>query len=565
MDDWLPSGKEDSCRKSKLRPTGHVKNIESFHINRRQFMNTFFKIITWAFAFMLAVFVSPLLAQDAQPAASQDSTASFQNFYDQLAGQGTWIQTDQYGYVFQPTETDPNWRPYMYGHWVNTEAGLTWVSDDPFGWATDHYGRWVNLDGYGWVWVPGYTWAPAWVSWREGDDEVGWAPLPPDSDQGIDYYDDDNYFTDDAFDLGFHIGDDCDLAYGIGPWCYNFCPVAFIGDRDAWRHFRDPRDNFGFIGRTRNVTNLNFRRDEAGRFGRVHSSGPSVAALNERARTPITTARLNAAAGLRDAGLQGNSLAVYAPRIDPNTSRTARPASISRNLGNVAVNRGTDINRPLMVNSRIGPARATSEQARAAALAEANAPAGARIATGNTRISRPLTRPLTSLHTGTRSMATVGFGNHSNTFARSRTYSTPSVSAGSRYTGQAVAPRSTFSSSEESRYTGEGAAGSSFHSSSVYRSNSSYFTGTPANVYHPNTPVFRSSTPAYYSGGSAFHTSMPAYHPQASFHSFAPSSQPHFGLGGSSFHTSAPAAHFSGGGGGHVATGGGQASVGGRR
>ena len=25
------------------------------------------------------------------------------------------------------------------------------------------------------------------------------------------------------------IGDDCDLAYGIGPWWYNFCPVAFIG------------------------------------------------------------------------------------------------------------------------------------------------------------------------------------------------------------------------------------------------------------------------------------------------------------------------------------------------
>src|ERR1700677_4449958 len=114
--------------------------------------------------------------------------ASFQTFYVRLSNQGVWINTDNYGYVFQPTESDPNWRPYTYGHWVNTDAGMTWVSDESFGWATYHYGRWVNLDSYGWVWVPGYTWAPAWVSWRTGDDEVGWAPLPPDSDEGIDYY-----------------------------------------------------------------------------------------------------------------------------------------------------------------------------------------------------------------------------------------------------------------------------------------------------------------------------------------------------------------------------------------
>jgi hypothetical protein len=43
-----------------------------------------------------------------------------------------------------------------------------------------HYGRWVYADGIGWVWVPGTTWAPAWVAWASGDDWVGWAPLPPD-------------------------------------------------------------------------------------------------------------------------------------------------------------------------------------------------------------------------------------------------------------------------------------------------------------------------------------------------------------------------------------------------
>ena len=158
-------------------------------------MKTFLKIFGLASVLALALFVGQALAQDDSVQANSSDTqadngVSFQTFYDQLASQGTWIQTDKYGYVFQPKENDPNWRPYTYGHWVNTDAGMTWESDEPFGWATYHYGRWTNLDGYGWVWVPGYTWAPAWVSWRDGDDDVGWAPLPPDSDEGIDFYND---------------------------------------------------------------------------------------------------------------------------------------------------------------------------------------------------------------------------------------------------------------------------------------------------------------------------------------------------------------------------------------
>ena len=113
---------------------------------------------------------------NAGPAAAPDSV-SFQTFYDSLANQGSWIQTDAYGYVWQPSVTDPDWAPYTNGHWIYTEDGWTWVSDESWGWATYHYGRWVNLDGTGWCWVPGYTWAPAWVSWRYGDGYCGWAPL----------------------------------------------------------------------------------------------------------------------------------------------------------------------------------------------------------------------------------------------------------------------------------------------------------------------------------------------------------------------------------------------------
>jgi hypothetical protein len=53
------------------------------------------------------------------------------------------------------------------------------MGDEPWAWATFHYGRWYYDTGLGWAWVPGAVWAPAWVAWRDGGGYLGWAPLPP--------------------------------------------------------------------------------------------------------------------------------------------------------------------------------------------------------------------------------------------------------------------------------------------------------------------------------------------------------------------------------------------------
>jgi len=100
-------------------------------------------------------------------------------FYDELAPYGSWVDYGSYGWCWVPGEVASAWRPYSNGHWIYTDYGWTWASYEPWGWATYHYGRWVFDPMYGWVWVPGTTWAPAWVAWREGDDCIGWAPLPP--------------------------------------------------------------------------------------------------------------------------------------------------------------------------------------------------------------------------------------------------------------------------------------------------------------------------------------------------------------------------------------------------
>jgi hypothetical protein len=65
------------------------------------------------------------------------------------------------------------------GQWVSTEAGWSFASTLPFGWATFHYGRWWFDPSYGWVWLPDTTWGPSWVEWRYGGGYAGWAPLAP--------------------------------------------------------------------------------------------------------------------------------------------------------------------------------------------------------------------------------------------------------------------------------------------------------------------------------------------------------------------------------------------------
>ena len=99
-------------------------------------------------------------------------------FYDMLNGLGDWTLIEPYGYVFRPDVNFVAWRPYTNGYWVpNDSWGWVWVSMDPFGWATDHYGRWLYDSFQGWVWVPNTLWAPAWVSWVGDPNYVGWAPL----------------------------------------------------------------------------------------------------------------------------------------------------------------------------------------------------------------------------------------------------------------------------------------------------------------------------------------------------------------------------------------------------
>ncbi|MBN8419060.1 MAG: hypothetical protein J0L73_09110 [Verrucomicrobia bacterium] len=143
---------------------------------------------------------SPPLNVAPQPMALPD----YSLFYEGLSPYGRWFEVNGYGYCWRPTITVAGWRPYVDGCWVWSSLGWAWQSNEPFGWATYHYGRWVNLARYGWIWVPGSDWAPAWVAWRQSRDCVGWAPLPPETGVFSGVY------------------RDCDSRYGLGPSSYTF-------------------------------------------------------------------------------------------------------------------------------------------------------------------------------------------------------------------------------------------------------------------------------------------------------------------------------------------------------
>lgn len=118
------------------------------------------------------------------PAARAGLPPDERFFYDALADYGDWALLEPYGWVFQPRVNWLTWRPYQYGFWAPTDLyGWTWISSEPFGWATFHYGQWTYDRFLGWVWIPGLDWGPAWVSWRESEDYVGWAPLMPQTSQ----------------------------------------------------------------------------------------------------------------------------------------------------------------------------------------------------------------------------------------------------------------------------------------------------------------------------------------------------------------------------------------------
>jgi hypothetical protein len=215
---------------------------------------------------------SRIASPERDSSSEEHAPQSYDTFYRKLEPYGAWRESADYGYVWQPraAQESRNWRPYTDGRWAYTDAGWTWISGEPFGWATYHYGRWTRLSDVGWVWVPGDEWAPAWVSWRTSDQHVGWAPLPPQA----------------RFEHGKGIHKWADSYYDIDAGEYVFVPNEDIGDENIQRAVIPAERNVTIVNETTNVTNITYSNTT------IVNEGPNFDQLRGRSRRPVERLRL---------------------------------------------------------------------------------------------------------------------------------------------------------------------------------------------------------------------------------------------------------------------------------
>jgi hypothetical protein len=276
------------------------------------------------------------LDQEARYAAAPYVDDSLRYESAALGRYGSWVSVEG-RHAWRP-RVAVEWRPYHDGRWSFSPLGLTWVSHEPWGWVPYHYGSWDYLPSYGWVWFPGYRFAPAWVYWSWTDHYAGWVPVGYYARHYSPFYGD---------HFGFRFG-----VYGWagGSWDYydrwSFCSTRFIGDRDQHHHVRDGgrfgRENRIAVPRqglittdTRGVTRTAVQRSEgiveaiASRRGDSREL-PDVTPFVARRQDLPDEVRSRILVDRRESAGSGRSVAVIAPDARPTRSVATRPAVVDR-------------------------------------------------------------------------------------------------------------------------------------------------------------------------------------------------------------------------------------------
>jgi hypothetical protein len=250
-----------------------------------------------------------------QKVMAQDEDISLQTFYDELSPYGAWIQDSQYGYVWRPDVDQDEFRPYYTnGHWAMTEYGNTWVSDYDWGWGPFHYGRWVTDRFNQWLWIPDTTWGPAWVNWRSGGGNYGWAPLGP------------------SISIGF----------SIPSFWWVFVPQRNIYNSRFSRY--DWNRNRGYIRNTTIINNVYVHNRN------TYYSGPGRDEIRRATNRDVRVYSINRSDRPGRSRISNNTINIYNPRpVRGAENRNAAPRNIAER-GEIArgnnSSRGRDNNTP---------------------------------------------------------------------------------------------------------------------------------------------------------------------------------------------------------------------------
>ena len=196
-------------------------------------------------------------------AKSYKQINAYGSFYSHLAPHGVWMEFDDGLVVWRPTIMRRGWAPYSIGRWIWTDYGWYWDSYENFGYITYHYGRWFYDDYYGWVWIPDYDWAPAWVEWRYDDSYIGWAPLPP--------------YALFSINIGIHFTFNYVTPYNH----WHFVNYNYLCDPYVYDHYVGPKYKY------RVFSNTKYRNDYGYSNGRIVNRGVDVGEVRSRSGQDI--------------------------------------------------------------------------------------------------------------------------------------------------------------------------------------------------------------------------------------------------------------------------------------
>lgn len=179
-------------------------------------------------------------------------------FYASLSPHGTWIDIGYGAIAWKPTIMVRTWKPYFHGRWVWSDYGWYWYSYEPFGHIVYHYGRWYYDDYYGWIWIPDYEWAPAWVEWRYTDTYIGWAPLSP--------------YGTFSISIGIHFTRNYSIHYSN----WHYVHVNYFCSPYLTNYYVAPKYKYRIHSKTKHRTNYSYYN------GRIRNNGVDVSFIEKR-------------------------------------------------------------------------------------------------------------------------------------------------------------------------------------------------------------------------------------------------------------------------------------------
>jgi len=230
-------------------------------------------------------------------------------FYDRLAPYGDWRQHPQWGYVWSPRGVSVDWRPYTLGRWAYTDNyGWMWESDEDWGWACFHYGRWGWDNNFGWYWMPGSYWGPAWVTWRNGPDVIGWCALPPpvrwQPDVGLEF---------NGFNLDY-----------LPAWQWVFVNTQFFDAPRLHDYILLPSRSVAFVGQSRPFVRLNLID---GRIADFAFSTGFIEGFTHRPVQRFRVRHVESPSAMRLARERDGEISVFSPRVQRGPAGLVPPAS----------------------------------------------------------------------------------------------------------------------------------------------------------------------------------------------------------------------------------------------